>query len=88
MTRPASSPTAIRARVSTDAATLDNRSNLDRIADIVSAPVVIAQRVLPVSAVPIVLGTGALVLAGAVELPMAGAFGLGYLALRGWRGGR
>lgn len=58
---------------------------LDRLAGVLTVPVAVAQRVLPRSPVPVALGAGALLLAGIVEWPVAGALGLGYLALRGWR---
>lgn len=58
---------------------------LDQVATVLTAPLALAQRVLPASPVPVVLGAGALALAGAVDWPLAGAIGLGYLALRGWR---
>lgn len=58
---------------------------LDRLASALTVPVAVAQRVLPRSPVPVALGAGALLLAGIVEWPVAGALGLGYLALRGWR---
>jgi hypothetical protein len=49
------------------------------------SPVTMAERVLPDSPVPVALGVGALALAGLVEWPVAGAIGLGYLAIRTWR---
>lgn len=60
----------------------------DQVVRVLSAPFALAQRVLPTSPVPVALGTGALLLAGVVEWPVAGAVGLGYLALRSWRRGR
>ncbi len=62
-----------------------SRSRTDQVASVLAAPVAVAQRVLPASPVPVALGTGALLLAGVVEWPVAGALGLGYLALRSWR---
>jgi len=61
------------------------RSRTDQVASVLVTPVALAQRVLPASPLPVALGTGALLLAGVVEWPVAGALGLGYLALRGWR---
>jgi hypothetical protein len=58
---------------------------LDQFVSVLTAPVAVAQRVLPNSPLPVALGAGALLLAGVVEWPVAGATGLGYLALRGWR---
>jgi hypothetical protein len=58
---------------------------LDQFVSVLTAPVALAQRVLPNSPLPVALGAGALLLAGVVEWPVAGALGLGYLALRGWR---
>jgi hypothetical protein len=40
--------------------------------------------VLPDSPIPVALGVGALAVGGAIEWPVAGAIGLGYLALRRW----
>ncbi len=60
-------------------------STLDQIGRVLNAPVAVARRVLPTSPVPVVLGTSALLVAGVVDLPIAGALGLGYLALRSWR---
>lgn len=60
-------------------------SSTEQIARVLNTPLMVARRVLPNSPVPVVLGTGALLLAGVVELPVAGALGLGYLALRSWR---
>jgi hypothetical protein len=64
--------------------TVPTRS-LDQVVSALTAPVALAQRVLPNSPVPVALGAGALLLAGVVEWPVAGALGLGYLALRSWR---
>ncbi len=58
---------------------------VDQFVSALTAPVALAQRVLPNSPVPVALGAGALLLAGVVEWPVAGALGLGYLALRSWR---
>jgi biotin transporter BioY len=57
----------------------------EQLAAVLTTPLAVAQRVIPTSPVPVALGTGALVLAGIVEWPIAGAVGLGYLALRTWR---
>jgi hypothetical protein len=62
-----------------------SRSRTDQVASVLGAPVAVAQRVLPASPVPVALGAGALLLAGVVEWPVAGALALGYLALRSWR---
>jgi len=60
-------------------------SRTDQLAGVLTAPVTLAQRLLPASPTPVALATGALALAGLVEWPVATALGLGYLALRGWR---
>jgi len=60
-------------------------SRTDQLAGVLTAPVTLAQRLLPASPTPVALATGALALAGLVEWPVAAALGLGYLALRGWR---
>lgn len=62
-------------------------SRTEQLDGALSAPVTVARRVLPASPVPVALGTGALLLAGVVELPAAAAIGLGYLALRSGRRG-
>jgi hypothetical protein len=54
------------------------------VSDLVAGPFNAASRILPDSPVPIVLGTAALAVAGAIDWPVAGAIGLGYLALRRW----
>jgi len=61
------------------------QSRTDQVASVLVTPVALAQRVLPASPLPVALGTGALLLAGVVEWPVAGALALGYLALRSWR---
>ncbi len=61
------------------------QSRTDQVASVLVTPVALAQRVLPANPLPVALGTGALLLAGVVEWPVAGALGLGYLALRSWR---
>ncbi len=61
------------------------QSRTDQVASMLVTPVALAQRVLPASPLPVALGTGALLLAGVVEWPVAGALALGYLALRSWR---
>jgi hypothetical protein len=43
-----------------------------------------AQRLLPDSPMPAILGGSALALAGVIEWPMVAAIGLGYVALRRW----
>lgn len=43
-----------------------------------------AQRLLPDSPVPAILGGSALALAGVIDWPMVAAIGLGYVALRRW----
>ncbi len=48
-------------------------------------PVRVVQQVLPDSPVPVALAAGALALGGLIEWPVAGAIGLGYLAVRRWR---
>ena len=60
-------------------------SRTDQLAGVLTAPVTLAQRLLPPSPTPVALATSALALAGLVEWPVAAALGLGYLALRGWR---
>ena len=61
------------------------QSRTDQVASVLVTPVALGQRVLPASPLPVALGTGALLLAGVVEWPVAGALALGYLALRSWR---
>ncbi len=61
------------------------QSRTDQVASVLVTPVALAQRVLPASPLPVALGTGALLLGGVVEWPVAGALALGYLALRSWR---
>jgi hypothetical protein len=56
-----------------------DRSTTEQLADALTAPLAVAQRVLPV-----VLGAGALALVGLIEWPVAAAMGLGYFALRRW----
>lgn len=51
----------------------------------ISAPANVVAGLLPTSPVPVILGAGALAVAGVVDWPVAGAIGLGYLALRRWR---
>jgi hypothetical protein len=60
------------------------RSTTDQIASVLAAPVTVAQRVLPDSPVPVALGLAALAVVGVVDLPVAVAVGLGYVALRQW----
>jgi biotin transporter BioY len=66
-----------------EAATTD-RSTTEQMAEALTAPLAVAQRVLPDNPVPVVLGAGALALAGLIEWPVAAAIGLGYVALRRW----
>lgn len=54
----------------------------------VTGPLSTVLRALPRSPLPVALGTGALVVAGVLDLPVAGALGLGYLTLRTWRQGQ
>ena len=61
-----------------------DRSTTDQLADALTAPLAVAQRVLPDSPVPVALGAGALALVGVIEWPVAAAIGLGYVALRRW----
>lgn len=99
-TGPIARPTSARATTTTSPAAAGNPQSfpanaptasgstanlLDQIGWVLNAPVVVARRLLPTSPVPVALGTGALLLAGVVDLPVAGALGLGYLALRSWR---
>lgn len=58
---------------------------IDQVAQVLTAPVALAQRLLPANTAPVVLGAGALALVGVIDWPIAGAVGLGYLALRRWR---
>ncbi len=64
------------------------RKVAQQVADILAAPLTVAQRLLPTSPLPLALGTGALLVGGVVDLPLAAAIGLGYLALRNWRAPR
>ena len=48
------------------------------------APIEAVRGVLPDSPVPVALGVGALAIGGVIDWPVAGALGLGYLALRRW----
>jgi hypothetical protein len=66
-----------------DPATRD-RSTTEQMADALTTPLAVAQRVLPDNPVPVALGAGALALAGLIEWPVAAAIGLGYVALRRW----
>ena len=65
-----------------------NRSTADQLADALTSPLSMAQRVLPDSPVPLVLGAGALALVGVIDWPAAAAVGLGYFALRRWHPAR
>ena len=58
---------------------------LEQAAAVVAVPFTLARQMLPDNPVPVALGAGALVLAGAIEWPVAAAIGLGYVALRRWR---
>lgn len=51
----------------------------------VTAPLDGLRRVAPDSPVPVALAAGALAVGGVIDWPVAGAIGLGYLALRRWR---
>lgn len=53
--------------------------------DVVTVPLDGLRRVTPDSPVPVALAAGALAVGGIIEWPVAGAIGLGYLALRRWR---
>lgn len=53
--------------------------------DVVTLPLDGLRRVAPDSPVPVALAAGALAVGGIIEWPVAGAIGLGYLALRRWR---
>lgn len=57
---------------------------LEQAAAAVAVPFTLGRQLLPDNPVPVALGAGALVLAGAIEWPVAAAIGLGYLALRRW----
>ena len=57
----------------------------EQLVRVLTLPFAVAQRVLPSSSKPVLLGAGALALAGVIEWPVAGAVGLAYLALRGSR---
>jgi hypothetical protein len=64
----------------------DRTSVVVRDASIVlRAPLDAVRGVLPDSPVPVALGVGALAIGGVIEWPVAGALGLGYMALRRWR---
>lgn len=71
-----------------DQAILSSSESGEQAAKVLTMPLAMAQRVLPVSSTPVFLGASALALAGLIEWPIAGAVGLGYLALRGWRPAR
>jgi hypothetical protein len=60
---------------------------LEQAAAAIATPFTLARQLLPDSPVPVALGAGALVLAGAIEWPVAAAIGLGYVALRRWHFG-
>jgi hypothetical protein len=64
------------------------RSTTDQLADALTTPLAVAQRVLPDSPVPVALGAGALALVGLIEWPVAAAIGLGYVAVRRWHPAR
>lgn len=66
----------------------DEASARDLISDSATAlamPFALARQLLPESALPVALGTGALAVAGVIEWPTVAAIGLGYLAVRHWR---
>jgi hypothetical protein len=70
-----------------DPATRDHRTS-EQLVDALTAPLAVAQRVLPDNPVPVALGAGALALAGLIDWPVAAAIGLGYVALRRWHPAR
>ena len=57
---------------------------LTETATAVMLPFTLARQLLPDSPVPVVLGAGALAVAGVIEWPAVAAVTLGYLALRRW----
>lgn len=57
---------------------------VDGVADVLRAPLRVADRVLPAGRTPMVLGVAALTLVGVLDWPAAVAIGLGYEALRRW----
>jgi len=57
---------------------------VEQAATAMALPFALARRLLPDSPVPVALGGAALLLAGAIDLPVAAAIGLGYVALRHW----
>ena len=83
MTTPASAP---EARADTGPSSTDSGGPdlHEQVAAFVAVPFTLARQLLPDSPVPVALGAGALVLAGAIEWPVAAAIGLGYVALRRW----
>lgn len=57
---------------------------VDGLAEVLRAPLRVADRVLPGGRTPMVLGVAALTLVGVLDWPAAVAAGLGYEALRRW----
>ncbi len=62
----------------------DGRNTIDQLGRVLTEPLAVITRVLPTGPIPVVLGAGALAVAGLVEWPIVAAIGLGYLALRRW----
>lgn len=56
----------------------------EQIANVLLLPVSVVRQVLPANEVPVLLGAGALAVAGLIDWPAAVAVGLGYAALRRW----
>jgi hypothetical protein len=55
------------------------------IADTMALPFDVVREALPQRGLPVYVGLGALTVANLIDLPIAIAAGLGYVALRGWR---
>ncbi len=62
----------------------NGRNSIDHLGHALTEPLAAIARVLPTGPIPVVLGAGALAVAGVVEWPIVAAIGLGYLALRRW----
>jgi hypothetical protein len=62
----------------------NGRNSIDQLGHALTEPLAAIARVLPTGPIPVVLGAGALAVAGVVEWPIVAAIGLGYLALRRW----
>lgn len=62
-----------------------NERRVETIADAVSLPLDVVRQSLPSRGLPVYLGLGALTVANVIELPIAIAAGLGYIALREWK---